>query len=74
VPVRLLTPTFLALAGATLVFYVASRIVIVAAPLFGGLALGLSKATVGIAIAIYSIAALASRPIVGWSRVVRPVG
>ena len=66
-PVRLLTPTFLALAGATLVFYVAGGIVIVAAPLFGGVALGLSKATVGIAIAIYSVAALASRPIVGWA-------
>ena len=66
-PVRLLTPTFLALAGATLVFYVAGGIVIVAAPLFGGVALGLSKATVGIAIAVYSVAALASRPIVGWA-------
>ena len=66
-PVRLLTSTFLALAGATLVFYVAGGIVIVAAPLFGDLTLGLSKATVGIAIAVYSAAALASRPIVGWA-------
>ncbi|HUQ77394.1 MAG TPA: MFS transporter [Patescibacteria group bacterium] len=66
-PVRLVTPTFIALAGATLVFYVASGIVIAAAPVFGGEGLGLSKATVGIAIAIYSIAALAMRPIVGWS-------
>ena len=66
-PARLLTPTFLALAVATLVFYVAGGIVIVAAPLFGGMALGLSKATVGIAIAVYSAAALASRPIVGWA-------
>ena len=66
-PIRLVTPTFIALAGATLVFYVASGIVIAAAPLFGGVGLGLSKATVGIAIAIYSIAALAMRPVVGWS-------
>ncbi len=66
-PIRLVTPTFLALAGATLVFYVASGIVIAAAPLFGGVGLGLSKANVGIAIAIYSIAALAMRPVVGWS-------
>jgi MFS family permease len=67
VPSRLLTPAFLALAVATLVFYVASGIVITAAPLFGAEQLGLSKAMVGVAIAIYSIAALAMRPVVGWS-------
>ena len=66
-PVRLLTPTFVALATATLVFYVASGIVVTAAPLFGGERLGLSKAMVGVAIAIYSVAALAMRPVVGWS-------
>ena len=65
-PTRLLTATFVALAAATLVFYVASGIVLVAAPLFGGERLGLSKATVGFAIAIFSVAALASRPVVGW--------
>jgi len=66
-PTRLLTPTFAALATATLVFYVASGIVIAAAPVFGSEQLGLSKAMVGVAIAIYSIAALAMRPVVGWS-------
>ncbi|MBA2381709.1 MAG: MFS transporter [Chloroflexi bacterium] len=65
-PVRLLTPTFLALAVATLVFYVAGGIVIVAAPLFGEQSLGLAKAPVGFAIAVFSIAALAMRPVVGW--------
>jgi len=64
---RLLTSTFLALAVATLVFYVASGIVLTAAPLFGGQRLGLSKAAVGVAIAIFSVAALAMRPVVGWS-------
>jgi MFS family permease len=67
VPARLLTSTFVALAAATLVFYVASGIVITAAPLFGDEALGLSKAMIGVALAIYSIAALAMRPVVGWS-------
>ncbi len=66
-PTRLLTATFVALAAATLVFYIASGIVLVAAPLFGGERLGLSKAVVGFAIAIFSIAALAARPVVGWA-------
>jgi MFS family permease len=64
---RLLTWTFVALATATLAFYVASGIVLTAAPLFGERSLGLSKAMVGVAIAIFSIAALVMRPVVGWS-------
>lgn len=66
-PTRLLTATFIALAAATLVFYVASGMVLTAAPLFGAERLGLSKAMVGVAIAIFSVAALAMRPVVGWS-------
>jgi MFS family permease len=66
-PTRLLTATFVALAAATLVFYIASGIVLTAAPLFGAQRLGLSKGTVGVAIAIYSVAALLMRPVVGWS-------
>jgi MFS family permease len=66
-PTRLLTATFIALAAATLVFYIASGMVLTAAPLFGAERLGLSKAMVGVAIAIYSVAALAMRPVVGWS-------
>ena len=62
-----MTATFVALAVATLVFYIASGIVLTAAPLFGGQRLGLSKAAVGVAIAIFSVAALAMRPVVGWS-------
>jgi len=65
-PGRLITATFVALATATLVFYVASGIVVTAAPLFGAMSLGLSKALVGVAIAIFSVAALAARPVVGW--------
>jgi MFS family permease len=64
---RLLTWTFVALATATLAFYVGSGIVLTAAPLFGERSLGLSKAMVGVAIAIFSIAALVMRPVVGWS-------
>jgi MFS family permease len=65
-PKRLLTPTFVALAVATLVFYVASGIVVTAAPLFGAQRLLLSKPEIGVAIAIFSVAALALRPVVGW--------
>jgi MFS family permease len=65
-PQRLLTPTFVALAIATLVFYVASGIVVTAAPLFGAQGLGLSKPEIGVAIAIFSVSALAMRPVVGW--------
>jgi MFS family permease len=66
-PHRLVTPTFAALSIATLVFYVASGVVVVIAPVFGAEAIGLSKAAVGVAIAIYSIAALVMRPVVGWT-------
>jgi MFS family permease len=65
-PQRLLTPTFVALAVATLVFYVASGIVVTAAPLFGAQRLALSKPEIGLAIAVFSVAALAMRPVVGW--------
>lgn len=66
-PSRLITPTFVALAVATLVFYVASGMVVTAAPVFGGVGLGLPKAVVGVAIAVFSVAAIVSRPVVGWS-------
>jgi MFS family permease len=66
-PHRLVTPTFAALSVATLVFYVASGVVVVIAPVFGAEAIGLSKAAVGVAIAIYSVAALVMRPVVGWT-------
>jgi MFS family permease len=66
-PTRLLTSTFVALGVATLVFYVASGIVVTAAPLFGSQGLGLTKALIGVAIAVFSVAALAARPVVGWT-------
>jgi MFS family permease len=52
---------------ATLVFYVASGIVVTAAPLFGERDLGLSRSLVGVAIGAFSVAALAMRPVVGWA-------
>ena len=64
---RLLTWTFVALATATLAFYVASGIVLTAAPLFGEQSLGLSRPLVGVAVAVFSIAALVMRPVVGWA-------
>ena len=64
---KLLTGTFVALGAATLIFYVASGIVLVAAPLFGEQSLGLSKPLVGVAVAVFSVAALVMRPVVGWS-------
>jgi MFS family permease len=67
VPARLLTPTFVALAIATLVFYIASGVSLTATPLFGERSLGLSKALIGVATAAFSIAALAMRPVVGWA-------
>lgn len=64
---RLVTPAFAAISVATLVFYVASGIVITLAPVFGQERIGLSNAAVGVAIAIFSVAALVARPVVGWT-------
>jgi MFS family permease len=66
-PHRLVTPAFAAISAATLVFYVASGIVVTLAPVFGQEAIGLSKAAVGVAIAVFSVAALVARPVVGWT-------
>ena len=66
-PVRLLTPTFVALAIATLVFYIASGVALTATPLFGERSLGLTKALIGVATAAFSVAAIAMRPVVGWA-------
>lgn len=61
-PVRLVTPAFVALAAATLAFFVAGGIVLPVAPQFAERALGADRTEVGIAIASFSIAALAMRP------------
>jgi MFS family permease len=63
----LITPTFISLAIATLVFFVAGGIVLPIVPQFAEKELRLSPAEVGIAIAMFSVASLVVRPIVGWS-------
>ncbi len=64
---RLVTPAFVALATATLAFFVAAGIVLPVVPRFAKDALGADAAGVGIAGASFSLAALLLRPIVGWS-------
>jgi predicted MFS family arabinose efflux permease len=64
---RLVSPAFLALAAATLAFFVAGGIVLPVAPQFAKVALGADETGVGIAIASFSIAALVLRPVVGWA-------
>ena len=63
----LLTRPFLALATATLAFFVAAGIVLPIAPQFAESALGADRIGVGVSIASFSVAALALRPIVGWA-------
>ena len=63
----LITPAFLSLAAATLVFFVAGGIVLPIVPQFAERQLGLSPAEMGVAIAAFSVASLVARPIVGWS-------
>jgi MFS family permease len=64
---RLITRPFVALAVATLAFFVAGGVVLPAAPQFAERALGADRVEVGIAIASFSIASLLVRPLVGWS-------
>jgi MFS family permease len=64
---RLVTRGFVALAVATLAFFVAAGIVLPVAPTFAKEALGADETGVGIAIASFSIASLILRPLVGWS-------
>ena len=63
----LITSAFVALAVATLAFFVSAGIVLPIAPTFAKDALGADETGVGIAIASFSIAALLLRPVVGWS-------
>lgn len=62
----LITPAFVALAAATLAFFVAGGLVLSVAPRFAKAALGADSVGVGIAIASFSVASLVLRPIVGW--------
>lgn len=66
-PARLVTRGFVALAVATLAFFIAAGIVLPVAPTFAKEALGADETGVGIAIASFSIASLMLRPLVGWS-------
>jgi MFS family permease len=63
----LVTRAFVALAAATLAFFVAGGIVLPVAPTFAAEILGADETGIGVAIASFSIAALLLRPIVGWS-------
>jgi MFS family permease len=64
---RVITGPFLALATATLAFFVAAGVVLPIAPLFVENELGADRIGVGVSIASFSIAALLLRPLVGWS-------
>lgn len=66
-PAGLVTRGFVALAVATLAFFVAAGIVLPVAPTFAKEGLGADETGVGIAIASFSIASLVLRPLVGWS-------
>jgi predicted MFS family arabinose efflux permease len=63
----LITPAFVSLAAATLAFFVAGGVVLPIVPQFAQRQLRLSPAEVGLAIAMFSVASLVVRPIVGWS-------
>ena len=64
---RLVTPAFVALAAATLAFFISAGIVLPVAPRFARFALDADAVGVGVAIGSFSIAALLLRPLVGWS-------
>ncbi len=66
-PQRLVTRGFVALAVATLAFFIAAGIVLPVSPTFAKEALGADEIGVGIAIASFSICSLILRPLVGWS-------
>jgi MFS family permease len=65
--VSVISPTFVALAVATLAFFVAGGIVLPVASLYAKGPLGTDAAGVGVALGSFSIAALVMRPLVGWA-------
>lgn len=64
---RLVTRGFLALAAATLAFFVAGGLILPIAPQFARFQLHADATGVGVAIGAFSVAALLLRPVVGWS-------
>jgi len=65
--VGVISPAFVALAIATLAFFVAGGIVLPVASLYAKGPLGTDAAGVGVALGSFSIAALVMRPFVGWA-------
>jgi MFS family permease len=63
----LVTRAFVVLFASTLAFFVAGGIVVPIAPEYADRQLDASATAVGGAIAVYSLAALAFRPVVGWA-------
>ena len=66
-PDRLLTGPFLALTVSSLVFFVAGGMMLPIAPLFATGPIGVDSLGFGLSIGVFSLAALAVRPVVGWS-------
>ncbi|HEX7222737.1 MAG TPA: MFS transporter [Candidatus Limnocylindrales bacterium] len=66
-PASLVTPAFVALASATLAFFIAGGIVLPVSPGFARNELGAGDLGAGVAIGSFSVAALILRPVVGWS-------
>jgi MFS family permease len=64
---RVVSPAFIALAIATLAFFVAGGIVLPVASLYAKGPLRTDAAGVGVALGSFSIAALVMRPFVGWA-------
>ena len=64
---RLFTQAFVGLFAASLLFFIAGGVVLPVASRFAKGPLGADTAGVGIAIAAFSIGALALRPVVGWA-------
>ena len=64
---RLVTPAFVALAAATLAFFIAGGLVLPIAPRFADLALNADALGFGVAMGSFSVVSLVLRPIVGWS-------
>ena len=65
-PASLVTPAFVALASATLAFFIAGGIVLPVSPGFARNELGAGDLGAGVAIGSFSVAALILRPVVGW--------
>jgi MFS family permease len=64
---RLVTPAFVALAAATLAFFIAGGLVLPIAPRFAKLALDADALGFGVAIGSFSATSLLLRPVVGWA-------